>query len=119
MNLILIRGLPGSGKSTLANLMACSIDSAVHFEADQYFIDINGQYKWDQSLIREAHEWCQSSTEQHLEAGSTVIVSNTFTTVSELRPYFKIAKKFEITPTVILCQNDWGNIHNVPDETIS
>jgi hypothetical protein len=45
-------------------------------------------------------------------------VSNTFTTKKELQPYFDIAKEYGIIPTVILCQNSFGSVHNVPEETL-
>lgn len=112
MNLTLIRGLPGSGKTTTAFSMAEEGDSV--FEADMFFIDAQGDYVWDREKIREAHEWCQTQTKNSLREGNNVFVSNTFTTLNEMRPYFEMAKEFGILPTVILCQNDWGSAHDVP-----
>lgn len=118
-NLILIRGIPGSGKSTLANLLASSIENAHVFEADMYFMK-DGKYQFDRDKLRQAHQWCQDSTKLLLlDNDATVIVSNTFTTSKELKPYFALAKEHGIVPSVFLCQNDWGSIHNVPDETLT
>lgn len=118
-NLIIIRGLPGSGKTTLANKIGQSIMSNwSHYEADMIFEDADGNYNFDRSKLREAHEWCQKSTDHDLSYGYTVIVSNTFTTKKELKPYFDLAKKNCIVPTVYLCQNDWGSIHGVPPDTM-
>jgi predicted kinase len=117
MNLIIIRGLPGSGKTTLASVIATD-NNFEHYEADMFFIDVNGKYKFDRSNIRQAHEWCQTSTKHALAEGKSVIVSNTFTTVKELKPYFQMAKTVGITPTVYICQNDWGSIHGVPEDTM-
>jgi hypothetical protein len=47
-----------------------------------------------------------------------VIVSNTFTTKKELRPYFNLAKHYDIIPVVIVCQNQFESIHDVPSETL-
>ena len=44
--LILLRGLPGSGKSTLAKLLVGDKDYC-HKEADMYFVDREGNYKFD------------------------------------------------------------------------
>jgi len=115
--LILIRGLPGSGKSTLARRLAKGL-GVVHFEADQFFVDSSGKYNFDLSRLGEAHHWCQSETRRCLASNFTVVVSNTFTTIKELRPYFEIAREFEIVPQVIACQNQFDNIHNVPEETL-
>lgn len=109
--LFLIRGLPGSGKSTLAK----SLDGFVHMETDQYW---GKDYKFDASKLGAAHAWCQQQTECLLDEGEDVVVSNTFTTKKELKPYFEIAKRFGITPNVIHAQGNFGNIHNVPEETL-
>jgi predicted kinase len=111
--LILVRGLPGSGKSTVAKKIG-----GRHLEADMYFME-GGEYKFDANRIRDAHEWCQSETRRNLEIGNSVVVSNTFTTIKELRPYFDIAKEFNIVPSVITCHNQFANVHNVPEETLA
>lgn len=119
MKLILIRGLPGSGKSTLAKtlMFAPAMGVTNHREADQFFME-NGEYKFDVDRLYLAHRWCQDQTRSDLEAGMNVIVSNTFTTLKELKPYFKIASEFGIIPQVITCHGCWENVHNVPEETM-
>lgn len=110
----MIRGLPGSGKSTVAK--AFKTAGAFHVETDMYW---GPEYKFDASKLKEAHEWCQNSVRQLFDKNVvTVVVSNTFTTAFELLPYFDIAKEFNIYPQVILCQGQFGNIHNVPEEVI-
>lgn len=121
--LTLIRGLPGSGKSTLAKCMYIyhpigSYDQqSVYYEADQYFIE-NGVYQFDVAKLHQAHTWCYEVTSASLKSGSNVTVSNTFTTIKELKPYFELAKQFNIVPNVILCQGNFGSIHSVPEETL-
>lgn len=120
--LILIRGIPGSGKSTLAREINRGYNnsdpgiSAV-FEADQFFM-IEDEYKFDANKLREAHEWCQKQTRAQLERGGVAIVSNTFTTRRELKPYFAMAKEFDILPVVYLAQNQFKNVHGVPEEKL-
>lgn len=117
MSLTLVRGIPGSGKSTLARQLA-ALNNAVHLEADQYFM-IDGEYKFDAQKLHQAHSWCQSSTAQALALGRQVIVSNTFTTLKELKPYFEFARHFTgRAPTVLLAQNQFTNVHNVPEDKL-
>lgn len=115
--LVLIRGLPGSGKTTLATKICLNNIYSKHFEADHYFM-VNGEYVFDANKLHEAHKWCLRSTKEALESGYKVVVSNTFTTEKELKPYFELAKELGIYPEVILCQSKFGSIHNVPEETL-
>jgi len=114
-NMIIVRGIPGSGKSTLAKTL---IGFYMHVEADQFFVK-DGIYEFDIDKIGEAHRWCQTRVCELLDAGFNVVVSNTFTTIKELRPYFEIAKERGIVPQVVTCHAQYGNIHSVPEETLA
>lgn len=115
-SLILIRGLPGSGKSTIARRL-CRVPNTAHFEADMFFME-NGEYKFDASMLPNAHRWCQNETRSALQAGMDVVVSNTFTTLREMEPYFAMAREFGLTPNVVLAEGDFGNVHGVPAEAL-
>ncbi|USD63950.1 ATP-binding protein [Vibrio sp. SCSIO 43136] len=112
--LILIRGLPGSGKSTLAQTM-----DAQHLEADMFFIDREGNYRFEPSLLSEAHQWCQNQTRQLLKAGESVVVSNTFVQQWEMKPYLKMAKTFNVELEIHICRGKYQNIHGVSQEVIA
>jgi predicted kinase len=116
VGLIIVRGLPGSGKSTLAQRLSRSFGH-VHLEADQFFIR-DGSYEFNANDLPLAHRWCQDQTRRVMSQGMTAVVSNTFTTLKELRPYFDIASEFGVVPQVIHCQNQYGNIHYVPHDTM-
>jgi predicted kinase len=118
MKLTIVRGLPGSGKSTLAKHLASSKIDVVHIETDQFWM-VDGEYKFDMTRLREAHAWCQTRVREYLERDYHVVVSNTFTTQREMEPYFEMAKELGIRPQVILCQGQFGNIHNVPLDTLA
>ena len=117
-SLTLVRGLPGSGKSTLAERLTANDDNARHLEADMYFM-VGEVYCWSADVVGSAHAWCQNMTKEYLRMEHNVVVSNTFTTIAELRPYFKIAKKHNIVPQVVVCQNQFGNTHAVPELTLA
>lgn len=118
IKMILIRGLPGSGKSTLAKKIQYQMGGIgyAHLEADQFFYDEQGNYNFDPSKLHQAHQRCLYNTRVCLTGNQPVIVSNTFTTKKELKPYFELAREFGIVPTVLLAQNGFGSIHGVPDE---
>ena len=120
--LYLIRGLPGVGKTTLAERLQVQ-----HVEADMFFIK-NGVYQFDASLIKDAHEWCQTAARQKLYDGD-VAVSNTFTRRWELAPYYEMVngpyrerpRVMEITVTSLLSDGELAlrTRHGVPRETIT
>ena len=111
--LILIRGLPGSGKSTKAKTFKLHC----HVEADKYFI-IDGEYKFDHTKLKNAHDWSFSCATLYLVNWHNVVVSNTFTQYWEMEPYINLANELKIDYTIIEMLGDFGNIHGVPDETI-
>ena len=112
--LIIIRGIPGSGKSTMAK----NAKNFVHYEADMFFIDENGNYKYDPDKIKQAHEWCKYSVFFSLKEGSNVVVSNTFIQPWELKPYFEFCFEYGIDISVVDLLTEYNNIHNVPSQVI-
>jgi predicted kinase len=96
LHLFLIRGLPGSGKSTLADALG-----VFNTEADQYFVDEDGNYNFDPSKLPQAHAQCQEDTRASLESGISVAVSNTFTQMWEMIPYIEMARDTGARLTVI------------------
>ena len=117
--LFLLRGLPGAGKSTLAKMLVGDRDYC-HKEADMYFVDSEGNYKFDFSLIKEAHAWCQSEVEFLMKYEHTVVVSNTFTQEWEMQAYYDLAEKYGYRVHSLIVENRHGGVneHNVPQETL-
>lgn len=113
-SLVLIRGLPGSGKSTLAS----GFTSYLHLEADQFFVGEQGDYHFDKEKLLQAHLWCQQEAFTALQAGSKVVVSNTFIQPFELHPYFVIASRLGIPLQIQEAKGQWQNRHQVPEEAL-
>lgn len=113
MKLILIRGLPGSGKSTKAKTY-----EAQHIEADMYFVDSAGKYRFDPSKLPLAHAWCQQQTEDWLKQGKDVVVSNTFIKQWEMDFYRKLAVQYQAELIIEVCREQYQNIHGVGAATL-
>ncbi|MER2490922.1 ATP-binding protein [Catenovulum sediminis] len=115
--LTLIRGLPGSGKSTLAEKLAQQT-FAVHLEADHFFTQDDGSYRYNARRIKDAHIWCQGQCEYYLSLDFDVIVANTFVELWEMQIYHQLADKYQAEIEVIHCKGTWQNIHNVSQASI-
>ena len=119
--LYIVRGIPGSGKSTFAKTLG-----GTHIEADQYFVDVDGNYNFDGGKIKLAHEYCRAQTEAWMRTDGTqvnvdrIVVSNTFTQEWEMKPYFELAKEYGYKVFTIVVENvhSGKNIHNVPEDKI-
>jgi predicted kinase len=97
-NLFLIRGLPGSGKSHLAQAINRVKLSACHYEADQFMVDVEGNYTFDPLRLRDCHQACQDATKQAMKRlARCIVVSNTFSQRWEMDYYHCLAKKYGYT----------------------
>ena len=114
--LILIRGLPGSGKSTFAKTYV-ELGYA-HFEADMYFLDKEGNYKFNPKYIKEAHFWCKKNCEYSLRNKRSVVISNTFTQKWEMKDYIDLAEKYDVEIEILETKGNFQNVHGVPVEVI-
>ena len=116
--LTLIRGLPGAGKTTMAKAMVAADPKLNHFEADQYFTDASGDYRFEQSEIEDAHTWCFTETRSALKEGISVIVANTFTRKWEMEPYRILATQLDVELEILEASGNYKSIHGVPQKTI-
>jgi predicted kinase len=122
--LTLVRGLPGSGKSTFANFVW---NNYAICEADKFFYDKEGNYNFDATKLRQAHEWCRNEVEIRMKDNEAnpqyypeIVVSNTFTQEWEMESYYKLAEKYEYRVFSIIVENrhDGVNQHGVPDDKL-
>lgn len=118
----IVRGLPGSGKTTLVKDMSSVVGAgrpSVVLSADMYFHKDTGKYDFDREKLHRAHSWCFDSARIFLQDGVEVYVANTFVTYKEIEDYFDYAVKHDFGITLITANNDFGSIHNVPEEAMT
>lgn len=114
--LVIIRGLPGSGKSTFAKKFVKK--GFKHYEADMWMVDKDGNYSFDPSRLSDCHNACKNATEDALKNGENVVVSNTFTREWEMKDYVIMGKKAGATIIIKEMRNNYGSIHDVPEDAM-
>lgn len=122
--LFLVRGIPGSGKSTFAHHIW---NEYAICEADRYFYDKEGNYNFDPSKLKDAHQWCRNEVETRMKDHQVnnqfypeIVVSNTFTQEWEMEAYFDLAKKYGYQVVSLIVENRHGgsNVHGVPEDKV-
>jgi uridine kinase len=116
--LIIVRGISGSGKSTLKDRIVDTFDYA-YCEADDYFTDEDGVYKFNPAKLSQAHQWCKKVILSLLKQGINCIVSNTATKLWEFSDYITMAESYGYSVIIVRKENSYGSIHNVPVEVIN
>lgn len=122
-DLILLRGIPGSGKSTFGDVILRTTQSNIHdvLSADNFFIDEKGNYNFDSTKLKEAHNECQLKCAERMKMEfSKIVVANTFTEEWEMKVYFDIADRYHYRVHTLIVENrhNGENIHNVPDDKV-
>jgi predicted kinase len=119
---VILRGCSGSGKTTF---IKNNFPTAIVCSADHYFTDKDGNYNFDPDKLGRAHSTCQYRFNRALEDGiMCVIVDNTNTRASEMRPYINMANEYEdYNILVIRLEVDpetaaKRNVHGVPEDKI-
>jgi predicted kinase len=126
LKLTIMQGLPGSGKSYQALCRQATEGGAV-VSADDY----PGLYTQDETrgivfnpaLIGQAHGWCFKNSIEALQAGMSVLVANTNTTIEETAPYVLLGQAVgaeielvRVTAPFALCME--RNTHGVPEHVL-
>lgn len=121
-DLILLRGIPGSGKTTLGEVILRTPNNQLKpLSADDYFIDEHGNYNFDATKLKEAHNDCQQRC-SHLMQNDVmkIVISNTFTQEWEMQPYYQMAERYNYRIHSVIVENrhEGINEHNVPEEKL-
>ena len=119
-DLILLRGLPGSGKSTIGDIILFTGQNNQDvLSADNFFIDRDGNYNFDATRLKEAHNDCQQKCAERMKMQfSKIVIANTFTQEWEMEKYFEMADRYRYRVHSLIVENRHGsqNIHDVPED---
>jgi len=102
----ILRGIPGAGKSTYQK---SHMPKALVCSADHYFMDAQGQYKFDGRKLGDAHSECLLKFQNALQNRvGQVVVDNTNIYAIDVAPYYALAVAYGYKVTVV-------TIHVSPD----
>ena len=129
--LYLIRGASGSGKSSFVEAMMTNKDYAVAFSADDWMVK-KGKYEYNKKRLPIVHKICLDQTEKAMNpvfneelenygGWEHIFIHNTFTTKSELTPYYKLAEKYnyDVYSVVVENRHEGKNTHGVTGESLA
>lgn len=125
MKVYIMRGIPGAGKSTwhqnnVPFRYVCSADLAMKDPS-------TGEYRFDPSKLKEAHDKCLSAYVQCLVKGGwddrSVVADNTNVRAWEIAPYYRVAEALGLEPQIvhILVKPSLAvatGTHNVPAQKV-
>lgn len=92
----------------------------LHIEADMFFMK-DGEYKFDATMLKHAHNWCHDVVENWMESSmERIIVSNTFTQQWEIKPYYEMAERYGYRVHSLIVENihNGKSLHNVPEDKL-
>ena len=119
---IITRGVPGCGKSEFANVIKLvSSVPTVECCTDDYWLNANGDYKFNPAELGEAHTWNLERFKAEIERETPVVIQSNTNVVSEhFEPYKDFAEAHGYIVFVTIVENRHGgtNSHNVPAETL-
>ncbi len=121
-DLLLLRGIPGSGKTTLGEvILSCPTNKTEVLSADNYFVDSEGNYNFDPTKLKEAHNDCKQKCSFLMQNEVLrIVVANTFTEEWEMESYYEMAERYNYRVHSLIVENRHGkmNVHNVPEEKL-
>lgn len=132
----ILSGVSGAGKSTWIQNQPWAKSADIH-SADDFFIQENGEYRFDFTLLGQAFDACllkflrgirngwhaKEGRNTSLDDMPVQVVDNTNLTTEEIAPYYMLAKAhgYEVTLINLLVDANVAakrNVHSVPLTTI-
>lgn len=124
--MFIMKGISGSGKSTVARNLRDTFSHSYH-SADDFF-NKTGEYIFDFTQLKEAHQSCQLGAIEAAERHQNVIIiDNTNVRNWEMKIYLTLAKEYNYIVAVVEPKTPWAknaeelamkNTHGVNEEII-
>lgn len=125
---VIMRGLPGAGKSTWVRM---NLPDAHVCSADSFFVDDDGEYRFDGSRLSDAHSHClrcfaetvSACGGSSIQSPATIVVDNTGISAWEISPYYNLARAFghDVRIVHLNCSPETAhsrNVHGVSMERV-
>lgn len=113
-HLTIIRGLPGSGKTTFANRISNNTVAA-----DDFMLSASWDYLFDPAKLSFAHSKCFDQVKEWLDSGTDCVVHNVFKRRAHMAPYIEFCLNNSHSHTIILMDQQYESVHNVPARAIA
>lgn len=120
---LITMAIPGAGKTTFVE-ERYKESFYYHCSADKFFINLDGVYEFNPSLLGKAHGQClKDFIAGCSSATAPVVCDNTNTTIAEVAPYIAVAQAYEMNIKVVHfdCPPEIAakrNQHGVPEEHV-
>lgn len=112
--LFILRGHPGSGKKTIAlTMLAEGLADIIH-QQDHFFVDDDGEYRFDETKVPDAVKYCYKNVEESLHKGLRVVVANNFTKIWTVERYIENARRFNAEVVIMRATGNYRNVTGVP-----
>jgi predicted kinase len=115
----LLRAAQGAGKSFTATQLN-QLPNSIICCADDYFM-VNGEYKFDGSKLKYAHQECQQKFINALELGKeNIIVANCNARERDFAFYVEAAKQYGAVLISLVVENRHGNrnVHGCDEQIV-
>ena len=120
--LFILRGVPGSGKSHIATALADSgCVNSVICSADHYFMDVDGEYRFDPTKLPDAHKACFENVRAAVERrDGRIVLDNCNVLPEHFAEYEALAARhgYRVYHLVVERRHTGVNQHGVPAERV-
>ncbi len=110
----IIRGIPNSGKTFLAKRLA-GYQGINYYESEMFYL-LTGAIPGPDTA-EQAKDWCQTQVCHEVQQGHDVVVAGLFITIKSLQYYAKLARDYDYTLDIKMCDKEIKDPLKKPSRT--